>query len=139
MMLKRPLIALLLLAACGDGPGPSVAMQPGMSLVAQNAAIRECAPFAQKGGQNAVAGTYVGSIVFNGILPGAVIGALSEDNVRAQGKAAAVDRCLATKGFQRRDLTPAEMGALNGRGPAERQRLLDHLISGGTLATFGTT
>jgi hypothetical protein len=138
-MLKRPFLALFLLAACGDGPGPSVAMQPGMTLSSANAAIRECAPDAPAGGKGAVVGSYVAGVVLGGIVVGPLIVAGNEDNIRAQGEAGAVDRCLAKRGFQRRDLTPAEFGALNGRSPAERQRLLNHLITGGTLETYSAT
>jgi len=138
-MLKRPLLALLLLAACGDGPGPSVAMQPGMTLSTANAAIRACAPDAPAGGKRAVFGSYASGVILGGLIVGPLIVAGNEDLIRAQGEAAAVDTCLAKRGFQRRDLTPAEFNALNGRSPTERQRLLDHLIVGGTLDTYSAT
>ena len=138
-MQKLPLLTLIFLAACGNLPGPSVAMLPGQNLERANAAIRACSPVAERGGQNAVVGGYVSGVILGGIIVGPIIVANNEDNIRANGEASAVDRCLAKQGFKRRDLTEAEMAALNARGLEQRRQLLDHLINGGTLETFGTS
>jgi hypothetical protein len=135
-MNKLPLMSLLLLAACGDLPGPSVPMQQGQTLSLANAAIEACSPVAARGGKNAVVGGYVTGVVLGGLVVGPIIVASNEDNIRANGEANAVDRCLAQKGFMRRDLTPAEVSALNASDPGQRRRILDHLVNGGTLETF---
>lgn len=138
-MKKMPLISLLLLTSCGSLPGPSVAMQQGKTLALANAAIHACAPYAPSGGKNAVVGSYVTGVLLVGIIVGPIIVSSNENNIRANGEASAVDRCLAKQGFKRRDLTPAEVSALNSRDIGQRQRLLDHLVNGGTLASFGTS
>ena len=138
-MKRIPLISILLLTACGNLPGPSVPMQQGKTLASANAAIQACAPFAPRGGQNAVVGGYVTGVLLGGIIVGPIIVSSNEDNIRANGEAGAVDRCLAKKGFKRRDLTPAEVSALNSGDREQRQRLLDHLVSGRTLDTFGAS
>jgi hypothetical protein len=138
-MSKLPLFLLMCLAACGDLPGPSVPMQQGKTLEVANAAIRTCAVYAPQGGKNAVVGNYVAGVVLAGVIIGPIVVASNEDTIRAQGEANAVDRCLAKEGFKRRDLTPAEVSALNARGPGQRRELLDHLVRGGTLETFGAS
>jgi hypothetical protein len=138
-MKKLSLLTLILLAACGDLPGPSVPMQQGQTLGRANAAIRACAPVAPRGGDNAVAGGYVGGVLLGGILLGPIIVANNEDAIRANGEASAVDRCLAKQGFMRRNLTDAEVAALKASGPERRRVILDHLINGGSLDTLGTT
>lgn len=138
-MQKLLLLTLLILCGCGGLPGPSVPMQQGKTLELANAAIRACAQFAPRGGQNAIVGGYVTGVLLGGVIVGPIIVASNAENIRAQGEATAVDRCLANSGFIRRDLTPAEVSALNSSGPEQRRRLLDHLVGGGTLETFGTT
>ena len=138
--MKMPILpALLALSACGHLPGPSVPAQAGQDLQSARQAVFACAPNAPQGGQNAVVGSYVGGVLFGGVVIGPIIVASNEDNIRANGEANAVDRCLAKSGFKRRDLTPQEVQALNGKTRSERQFLLDHLISGGTLATYGAS
>lgn len=129
--------ALMALGACGPLPGPSVPAQAGQNLHSARQAVYACAPYAPQGGKNAVVGSYVGGVLLGGLVVGPIIVASNEDNIRANGEANAVDRCLAKSGFKRRDLTPQEVQALNSRTPSERQLLLDHLVSGGSLATFG--
>ena len=138
-MPKLPLFLLMCLAACGDRPGPSVPMQEGNSLETANAAIRACAPFAPKGGKDAVASNYVAGVFLAGVIIGPIVVASNEDTIRANGEANAVDRCLAKEGFTRRDLTQAEVSALNARGVSQRRVLLDHLVKGGTLETFAAS
>jgi hypothetical protein len=138
-MQKLPLLALLILCGCGGLPGPSVPMQQGQTLELANAAIRSCAQFAPRGGQNAIVGGYVTGVLLGGIIVGPIVVASNAENIRAQGEASAVDRCLGDSGFIRRDLTPAELSALNSSGPEQRRRLLDHLVSGGTLEVFAAT
>jgi hypothetical protein len=125
-----------LLAACGDLPGPSVPSQPGQSLFAAREAVRACAPNAPQGGKNAVAGHYIGGVFLVGIIIGPAIVAANENNIRAHGEAGAVDNCLAKRGFERRDLTEAEVRALNQSYGEQRIALLDHLVGGGSLESF---
>lgn len=132
------LFGLLTLTACSDLPGPSVPSQPGANLASARQAVYACAHKAPGGGQNAVVGSYVGGVLFGGILLGPIVVASNEDNIRAHGEAGAVDRCLNRRGFERRDLTGAEVQALNRSVGDQRQRLLDHLVGGGALETFGT-
>jgi hypothetical protein len=138
-MSKLPLLLVLALAGCGNYPGPSVPMQSGKTIEQANAAIRACAPYAPQGGKNALVGNYVGSILLAGVIIGPIVVASNEDPIRAQGEANAVDRCLAKEGFKRRDLTQEEVSALNARGINARRDLLNHLVMGGTLASFGTS
>ena len=135
-MRRLSLILLGLLAGCGDLPGPSVPSQPGQTLYAAREAVRACAPNGPQGGRNTVAGHYIGGVVLVGIIIGPVIVAANEDSIRAQGEANAVDKCLAKRGFVRRDLTDAEVLALNRSYGAERIALLDHLVGGGSLESF---
>ena len=134
-MKTLPLLSVMFLTACASLPGPSVPMQQGQTLDRANAAIRACAPVAPRGGQNAVVGGYVTGVLLGGLVLGPILVASSESNIRAN----AVDTCLAKQGFTRRDLTAAEMAALNSSGQSERRRILNHLVSGGTLESLGST
>ena len=136
-MYKFAILSTLLLTACGSLPGPSVPTQPGQSLQSARNAVSACARYAPKGGNNAVVGGYVAGVVLGGVLIGPIIVASNEKTIRANGEANAVDRCLAKQGFTRRDLTEAEMWALNNSGPNERIVLLNHLVGGGRIDTFG--
>lgn len=127
----------IILTACGS-PGPSVPMQEGATLSTANSAIRACSPVAPGGGQSAVVGNYIFSVVWGGVLLGPLIVASSEQSIRDYGEAGAVDRCLTDSGFKRRNLTTAEVSALNGLGSTDRQRLLDHFVAGGSLSDFAT-
>ncbi len=133
------ILGLLSLAACGDLPGPSVPAQPGQNLQSARQAVYACSANAARGGQNAVVSSYVGGVLFGGVLVGPIIVASNEGNIRAHGEAGAVDRCLNTRGFKRRDLTPAEVQALNRLSGSRRHQLLDHLISGQSLETFNAS
>lgn len=130
------LAGTLILAACGDLPGPSVPTQPGHNLQSARNAVNACAPHAPGGGTSAVVGGYVTSVILAGIIIGPIVVASNEDTIHANGEANAVDHCLAKKGFTRRDLTDAEMAALNRSTPSGRIALLDHLVGGGTLDSF---
>ena len=136
-MKKFVLPILLAPGACDVVPGPSVPAQSGQNLQSARQAVNACAPIAPQGGKDRVVASYVSSVIFGGVIVGPVGVAINEDNIRANGEADAVDRCLAKTGYKRRDLTPQEMRALNSRNYDERRALLDHLIGGGTLATFG--
>lgn len=135
-MKLRPIMGMLVLAACGELPGPSVPMQAGQNLASARQAVSLCAPNAPSGGQSAVVGGYISGVLLGGIVIGPIIVASNEDNIRAHGEANSVDQCLANRGFQRRDLTPEEMHALNNSSSYQRELLLDHLIGGGTLQSF---
>ena len=129
---------MLVLTACAKLPGPSVPMQAGQNLISARQAVNACARNAPSGGQNAVVGSYVGGVLFGGILLGPIIVASNVNNIRARGEADAVDRCLAERGFERRDLTAEEMRALNRSSRYQRELLLDHLVGGGSLQSFGS-
>jgi hypothetical protein len=103
------------------------------------AAVDTCAVYAPRGGRNRVTTMYVTNIVLWGIVPGAVGTAIAEPGIRDRGEAAAVDRCLKDRGFSRRDLTSAEMNALDAADGSTRAKLLDHLVMGGQLETFTGT
>lgn len=136
-MNKFVIVSTLMVAACGNPPGPSVPTQPGQSLLSARNAVNACARYAPGGGNNAVVGGYITGVVLGGILIGPIIVASNEETIRANGEANAVDRCLAKQGFTRRDLTEAEMTTLNSSSPNGRIALLNHLVGGGTLDTFG--
>ena len=126
---------LAALTACG-GPGPSVPFAAGQNMEVARAAVDTCAVFAPRGGQRRVAVTYISSMIFTGIIPGAIGTAINEPTIRQYGEAAAVDRCLKDRGFTRRNLTKAEMSALDTADPNTRAKLLDHLVMGGQLQNF---
>ena len=125
------------LAACASAPGPSVPEQPGGNLLAARAALASCAPEAPDGGRSAVAGSYFAGILLGGIIVGPIVVASNQRNIRANGEARAVDRCLAEQGYVRRDLTEEEVRALNASDRSRRAVILDHLIGGGSLETLG--
>ena len=129
------LAAVLLLAGCVTQPGPSVPFREGANLIAARDAVRSCSGVAPKGGRNVVTGSYVAGVILGGLVLGPVYVASNEENIRAHGEAQAVDRCLADRGFVRRNLSEAEVQALRGRDPYSRQNLLNHLIGGGSLET----
>jgi hypothetical protein len=128
--------ALALTTGCAM-PGPSVPSRQGENLSAAREAVRNCDHVADEGGRSRVAGNYVGGVLLGGLILGPVVVAANEGTIRARGEAAAVDRCLAEQGFERRDLTPEEVGALRRSTPEGRRALLDHLVGGGTLDSFG--
>lgn len=130
--------ALLALAACGT-PGPSVPFQAGSSVDVARQAVDECAVVAPKGGQERVNTTYVVNMVLFGIIPGAIGTAAAEPSIRDNGEAAAVDRCLQTKGFDRRNLTDPEIAAINAADPRTRRAMLNHFVAGGSLESFTGT
>ena len=133
----RPLWAVALLAGCAS-PGPSVPEQEGKNLAAARAAVQSCARFAPDAGQNALVTSYVAGFLFGGILLGPIVVASTADSIRESGEASGVDACLAEMGFRRRDLTTAEIAALEAADRPERRAILDHLIGGGSLETFNT-
>lgn len=135
-MKKTMIGAVLALSACGAPPGPSVPMQTGQNLESARAAVQACAPYAPKGGDDAVFGSYVGGVLLGGIVVGPIIVAANQDRIETNGEARAVDRCLAGKGFVRRDLTQAEVSALNRASASGRRALLDHLVGGGSLEGY---
>lgn len=128
--------SVLVLTGCVGLPGPSVPFKPGMNLTAARSAVRSCEHFAPNGGTNALTGSYFAGALLGGLVLGPAIVASNHGNIRANGEANAVDKCLAEHGYIRRDLTPNEIRALDAAGRNRRGPLLDHLIGGGTLATF---
>ncbi len=130
------LAMLSLVAGCASVPGPSVPVQPGKSLASARVALDHCRREAPAGAQSALTASYVSGILFGGILLGPIVVASNADNIRYGGEVNAVDRCLNRQGFKRRDLTVDEVQALNGMDRTGRAQLLDHLVGGGTLASF---
>jgi len=108
-------------------------------MAAAKAAVAECSPHAQKGGNTAVIGSYAAGVVLGGIIVGPLVVYSDQDDIRDSGEAAAVDRCLADLGYTRRNLTAEEIRVLNLTHGARRKVLLDHLVAGGTLETYGGT
>ena len=88
------------------------------------------------GSENALAASYVTGILFGGVLLGPIVVASNASDIRYGGALQAVDSCLKRQGFTRRDLTVEEVQALNGMDRYGREQLLDHLVGGGSLATF---
>ncbi|NRB18377.1 MAG: hypothetical protein HRU33_12620 [Rhodobacteraceae bacterium] len=127
---------LAVLAGCAGTPGPSVPFQQGHSIAEAKAAIITCSPRARSGGNTAVVGSYLGWIIFAGIL-GPLIVYPAQDDIRDSGEASAVDRCLADLGYARRELTPEEVRVLNLTHGEQRRVLLDHLVDGSSLDTYG--
>lgn len=129
------LVCAMALTACSgpNWPGPSVPSQQGANLQMARMEFNACVPDAHRAGQNAVAGSYIAGILILGVLPGVIGGTLSEDVSRTGGEYRGIDNCLAKRGFLRRDLTPAEYQALQGKPRYERERILNHLIGGGRL------
>ena len=54
-------------------------------------------------------------------------------------RAAAVESCMNDLGFARRELTEAELSALDSANPTTRSALLNHFVAGGQLETFSGT
>lgn len=127
---------LLSIAGCAQPPGPSIPQHESASLAEAKAALESCSSYAYSGGNAAVAANYVAGTAFGSILVGPIVVASNQQNIRKRGEAGAVDNCLARHGYTRRELSDAELQMLNKLGPYGREKLLDHLIGGGTLETY---
>jgi hypothetical protein len=132
LLRSTALVGVAILAGCAGTPGPSVPFQQGHSIAAAKAAVISCSPRAKKGGNTAVVSSYVGGIVFAGIL-GPLIVYPVQDDIRDSGEASAVDRCLSDLGYERRVLTAEEVRVLNLTYGERRRVLLDHLVAGGSI------
>ncbi len=128
--------AVLGLSACAKTPVPSVPAQPGKSISEAHEAVRICGPRAPAGGKNAVTGSYIGGVLWGGLIIGPAIIAANEHHIRANGERRAIDKCLEEQGYTRREMTPEEIKFLNALYGYQRQIFLDHLVTGGTLAGF---
>lgn len=129
------LLSALTLSACAQADRPSIPTKPGESFLEAKSAVQGCSGVAAQGGSNAVGINYVGNVLVGGLI-GVAGAAMNEDAIRARGEANAVDRCLKKQGYTRRDLSDAEVAALNRSTAGQRSALLDHLVGGGTLADF---
>lgn len=138
LRLAAPCLALAALAACAPPPGPSVPMRAGAGLDDARRAVKACSVHAEKAGKDTLAAGYVFGIFWGGVVIGPIAVAANQENIRRSGAAQGADRCLAKQGYVRRDLTDAEQAALARRDRAGRERLLDHLVSGGSLETYNT-
>lgn len=138
---NRALGALLFVAAvagcAAQVPGPSVPFRAGANLDAARGAFDACTGAAAKSGQSTLAGHYVGSVLWGGVIVGPIVVASNAPNLRYNGEVSGMDRCLEQRGFVRRDLTPQEIRALESADRATRRAMLDHLVGGGTLESFG--
>lgn len=132
LLRSTALVGVAILAGCAGTPGPSVPFQQGHSIAAAKAAVISCSPRAKQGGNTAVVSSYVGGIVFAGIL-GPLIVYPVQDDIRDSGEASAVDRCLSDLGYERRVLTAEEVRVLNLTYGERRRVLLDHLVAGGSI------
>ena len=132
LLRSTALVGVAILAGCAGTPGPSVPFQQGHSIAAAKAAVISCSPRAKQGGNTAVVSSYVGGIVFAGIL-GPLIVYPVQDDIRDSGEASAVDRCLSDLGYERRVLTAEEVRVLNLTYGERRSVLLDHLVAGGSI------
>lgn len=132
-------LTALSLAACAPLDGPSVPSQQGMSFQQAREDVNTCLPYADAGGRSAVTSGYVFGILIGGLVLGPVVVASAEDGIRRDGEKSAVDRCLAKLGYTRRELTPAEVKALDNADPYDRRRLLNHLVAGEPLESFSFT
>lgn len=140
IVLYRTLVAVLMavsVAGCAARtPGPSVPLRAGSDLDTARAAFQSCLGPAAQSGQTTLAGHYVGSVLWGGVVVGPIFVASNADALRYNGEVSGMDRCMNKNGFVRRDLTPQEMRALEGADPATRQAILNHLVAGGTLDTM---
>ena len=63
----------------------------------------------------------------------------TSESWRMKARRRSVDKCLAEKGYQRRELTVEEQALLNRADLRQREFLLQHLMEGGTLQEFRDT
>lgn len=137
-MKKLLLGAFLVASACTTKPlGMSVPTQAGHNLHSARVAVDSCSLEADEGGNSAVIGGYATNILLWGILIGPAITAPIQDELRTQGEIDQVDRCLQERGFERRELSAGESFWVRNAFGEERERRLDHLVSGGTIETYG--
>ncbi|MGP6089435.1 hypothetical protein [Antarctobacter jejuensis] len=132
------LFATLVAGCAANVRGPSVPFQAGSNLDSARAAFASCTGQARKAGQTSLTGHYVGSVLWGGLVLGPIVVASNAPALRYGGEINGMDQCLQKRGFVRRDLTPAELRALEGADRATRRMILDHLVGGGTMDTFYT-
>jgi len=130
------LASAAMLSGCAVEPGPSVPTKSGSTVYEARESLAFCAPRGPRAGQAAVTSSYIAGIIFLGVLPGTIAAASGAENSRRQGAINAVDDCLAEQGFERRELTAQEAIAIKQRDRYAREQLLNHLINGGTLASY---
>jgi len=131
------LVGAGVLAGCSGNPGLSVPHQPGANFSAARAAVLSCSPHGPKGGENALVGSYIAGVLLGGLVLGPAVVYSTRDDIRASGAVSAVDRCLGDLGYTRRELTEEEIRVLNTTSGERRRLLLDHLVVGGSVETFG--
>ena len=94
---NRALWALLCfatLAGCAaQVPGPSVPFRAGANLDAARGAFDACTGAAERSGQNTLAGHYVGSVLWGGVIVGPIVVASNAPNLRYTGEVSGMDRC----------------------------------------------
>ncbi len=137
-MKKIICLAVLGVSACTTKPLElSVPTQAGHNLHSARVAVEYCASEADIGGNAAVIGAYPAFILMSSVLVGSVTAYTGRHELRRQGEIDQVDRCMTERGFERRNLTAGERFWLRDSVGEERVRRLDHLVSGGTIETYG--
>jgi hypothetical protein len=101
------------------------------------AALQNCIAETPEGRNAAVIGGYATNILLWGVILGPAMTAPFEDQLADQGAIDQVNRCMTESGFERRELTDGEQFWLNNAFGDERTRRLDHLVSGGTIDSYG--
>jgi len=138
--LKKVIFGLLMMtAACTQPLGMSVPMQSGHNLHSARVAVDSCAAEADIGGNAAVVGGYMTSILLTGVVIGTIITIPAQDGLRSQGEIDQVDRCMTERGFKRRKLDDGEIVWIRTAYGPERERRLDHLVGGGSIETYPKT
>ncbi|WP_170763958.1 hypothetical protein [Ruegeria lacuscaerulensis] len=131
------LVAVLAVSACAVKPlNGSIPTQQGHTLASARNAVLDCTGEADEGGNSAVIGGYTTNVLLFGIILGPLVTVPMQDELRTQGEYDQVDRCLAERGFERRELTGNESAWLNNASKHERVRRLDHLVGGGTVESY---
>ncbi|WP_170333952.1 hypothetical protein [Ruegeria arenilitoris] len=137
-MKKLLVLSLLAASACTTKPLERyIPTQDGHNLHSTRSAMESCIGETSEGGNAAVVGGYMTSILIAGVVIGPLVTIPAEDSLRAQGEIDQVHRCLAERGFKRRELADGEVFWLNNSFGDERERRLGHLIGGGTIETYG--
>lgn len=137
-MRKFVYLAVLAISACTTKPlAQSVPTQAGHNMHSAKVALQDCIAETPEGRNAAVIGGYATNILLWGIIIGPAVTVPIEDQLAAQGEIDQVNRCMSDRGFERRNLTQGEQFWLQNAYGGERARRLDHLVSGGTIKSYG--
>lgn len=132
-------VVVLALSACTtQSLSPSVPTKAGHNLNSARSALQDCIAQTPEGRKAALIGGYATNILLWGVILGPAVTAPIHDQLAEQGEIDQVNRCMEDRGFDRRHLTDGEQFWLNDSFGDERKRRLDHLVSGGTVSSYGT-